>query len=291
MRKPKWLKTKLPGQGDFVQVRNTLRDLRLNTVCHEARCPNLGRCWAKGTATIMILGDICTRSCGFCSVSTGTPRGVDPDEPGNVAQAASELGLRYLVVTSVDRDDLDDQGASHFAKTIREVKRKGITIEVLVPDFSDRQDLIKIVIDEKPGVFGHNLETVKRITPEVRDRRSDYEISLNVLKTAKELDKNLLTKTGIMVGLGEEFDEVIDAIKDANRIGVAIFTIGQYLQPTRGQLPVKEYVDPSLFNRYRKVGEQLGLRVVAGPLVRSSYLAETVYKELRGQKEGNPKGE
>lgn len=281
MRKPAWLKTKLPGRGDFTQVRETLSELGLNTVCHEARCPNLGRCWARGTATVMILGEVCTRSCGFCSVKTGMPLPLDPDEPRRVAAAAKRLGLKYLVVTSVDRDDLDDRGASHFARTIDEVKKQGVMIEVLTPDLDGKRELIKLVVDENPDVFSHNLETVRRLTPKVRDQRSSYEKSLSTLRIAREEGEDLIMKTGIMVGLGENEDEVIETMADAKEAGVSIFTIGQYLQPTSDHLEVVEYVKPVYFNRFRQIGNELDIRVIAGPLVRSSYLAETIYEELR----------
>ncbi|HID32857.1 MAG TPA: lipoyl synthase [bacterium (Candidatus Stahlbacteria)] len=279
--RPVWLKTELPGRGEFVRVRKILKVLNLDTVCHEARCPNLGRCWADGTATIMILGSICTRSCRFCAVKTGRPKPVDPAEVTRVAEAVKDLAIKYLVLTSVDRDDLADGGASHFAETVRMVKKTGAKVEVLVPDFSCSDEAIEVVVRSGPDVFGHNLETVRRLNSTVRDRRCNYDISLSVLKKAKEMSPGLITKTGIMVGLGEAEQEVYETMVDAKRVGVQIFTIGQYLQPTKNHLPVKEYVEPGRFNRYLRQGSKLGLTVISGPLVRSSYKAHSVYQRLR----------
>jgi len=279
--KPSWLKTILPGRGEFRKVKGLLRRYRLNTVCEAARCPNLGRCWAKGTATVMILGSICTRSCGFCAVKTGRPEPVDPEEPERIATAASKLGLSYLVITSVDRDDLADLGASQFARVVELVRKQGVEVEVLVPDFDAKEELIKRVVDEGPQVFAHNLETVARLTPEVRDPRHSYDRSLEVLRIARRLKPGLITKTGLMVGLGEDEEEVIRAMRDARSAGVDIFTIGQYLQPTRNHLPVQAYIPPHTFSRYQRIGTELGLKVVSGPLVRSSYKAAEIYHQLR----------
>jgi lipoic acid synthetase len=283
--KPEWLRVRLPGAGEWPRVRSVLNRYGLHTVCQEALCPNLGACWGDGTATFLILGNLCTRSCRFCAVTTGKPDGTwDRSEPERVALAASELGLRYLVVTSVDRDDLDDGGASGFAATIQAVARISpqIFVEVLIPDFSGSNDALSIVVKANPAVLGHNVETVRRLTPLVRDRRSSYDRSLGVLSKSKELSSTLITKSGLMLGLGETDEEIVKTMVDLREAGCQIVTLGQYLQPSVDNLPVARYVEPAEFDRYRTIGLEMGFcEVVAGPLVRSSYRAHQAYEKAR----------
>ncbi len=288
LRKPPWLRIKVLYTDGMRETSRTIHSHGLHTVCEEARCPNIYECWGSKTATFLILGDICTRNCRFCSVAKGNPRGkVDTEEPIRVARAVKELGLRYVVVTSVDRDDLPDGGASVYAETIRSIRRlnPGTIIEVLIPDFSGSLEALKKVVDAKPNVLGHNIETVKRLTPVVRDRRAGYELSLKVLKAAKEIDPGIITKSGIMLGLGEEYEEVVDALRDLRRVDVDIVTIGQYLMPSPKHYPVIEYVSPDVFKKLEKEAYSLGFKYVAsGPRVRSSYLAGEYFIEkiLRG---------
>lgn len=284
--KPKWLKVKLPTGDVYRRVRGVLNSFGLHTVCQEALCPNLGECWGSGTATIMLLGEVCTRGCRFCGVETGNPRGsLDGSEPDRVAQAVSELGLSYVVLTSVDRDELPDGGASHFARTVRAIKAHDSSagIEVLIPDFSGDREALKEVVGSGADVLAHNLETVERLTPRVRDRRCSYQLSLGVLKTVKELDCVPYTKSSLLLGLGEEEAEVVKAMEDLGEAGVDVLTLGQYLQPTRKHLSVAQYVPPEQFNRYREIGLGMGFReVLSGPLVRSSYKAEETFLNLTG---------
>ncbi len=258
-----------------------MKGRRLATVCEEARCPNIGECWGGGTATIMVMGDTCTRGCRFCNVKTAkNPGALDPEEPKNVAKSLKELRLEYVVVTTVDRDDLPDQGAAHFAQILREIRAENphLRLETLAGDFQGRRDLLKVLLDsEAVDVFAHNIETVERLTPSVRDRRATYRQSLDVLRMAKEI-RPVVTKTSIMVGLGETREEVIQAMKDCLAEGVEIFTLGQYLQPSSWHLPVVEYISPEQFREYEKIGLELGFKFVAsGPLVRSSYKAGEVF--------------
>ncbi|MBM3314433.1 lipoyl synthase [candidate division WOR-3 bacterium] len=286
MRKPAWLRTRLPSGPEFGRVNERLRRHGLNTVCSAARCPNLHECWSAGTATFMILGDTCTRHCRFCATRTGNPGGVvDETEPERVAAAVAELGLRYVVLTSVDRDDLDDLGAGVFAAAVRHVRRvrPGAGVEVLTPDFGGREELVRQVTGAGPDVFGHNAETVERLTPEVRDRRASYRRSLDVLATAKRLAPQVVTKSGMMVGLGETDDEVHATMRDLRQAGCDIVTVGQYLQPDRRSLAVQRYVEPAGFDRYRAQALGMGFRAAyCGPLVRSSYHAAEVVKGARG---------
>lgn len=273
-RKPEWLKIKLPKGTNFIKVKSIVARYNLNTICTSGKCPNMGECWAEGTATLMILGEICTRSCKFCATQSGKPFPVDSSEPVNVAKSINLMGLKHAVITSVDRDDLIDKGAGHWAKTIREVKKMNpeITMEVLIPDFDGDPELIKRVIDAKPDIISHNLETVRRLTPLVRSR-AKYDLSLNVLKTIVEA--GVVSKSGIMVGLGETRDEVLETMDDLLAVGCRVFTIGQYLQPTKSHLTVEEYVHPDVFDEYRKIGLEKGFKYVeSAPLVRSSYHAE-----------------
>ncbi|MFL6491714.1 MAG: lipoyl synthase [Nitrososphaera sp.] len=275
-KKPKWLRIRLPSGENYVNIRQTIASLRLHTVCEEARCPNIGECWGGGTATIMIMGDVCTRGCRFCSVASGRPLYLDPDEPERVAKAIKEWGLRYVVITSVCRDDLQDGGASHIAKTIKAVKVQcpETIIEPLIPDFHGNIHAIENVANAGPEVISHNIETVARLSPLIRDARATYEQSLRVLKIIKDIDCKIYTKSSIMLGLGEMEEEVMEAAKDLRSAGVDIISIGQYLQPTSRHLPVKEYIAPEVFDSYKKNIEKMGFAyTVAGPFVRSSYKA------------------
>jgi lipoic acid synthetase len=273
-RKPEWLKIKLPKGTNFTQVKSIVASYNLHTICTSGKCPNMGECWAAGTATLMIMGEICTRSCKFCATQTGKPLPLDSEEPINVAKSIQLLGLKHAVITSVDRDDLPDKGAGHWAATLSEIKRvnPGTTMEVLIPDFDGDPRLIQLIIDVDPDIISHNLETVRRLTPLVRSR-AKYEVSLQVLRTIA--DSGVVPKSGIMVGLGETRDEVIETMDDLLAVGCKVFTIGQYLQPTKSHLPVEEYVHPDVFEEYRKIGLAKGFRnVESAPLVRSSYHAE-----------------
>ncbi len=286
-RHPDWLKVRLPGGGQYAEVRKLLKGLHLHTVCEEARCPNIGECWGVGTATVMILGDTCTRACRFCAVNTGDPQGkVDPLEPARVARAIARLGLKYVVITSVDRDDLPDGGASHFAETVRWIREfsPGTRVELLTPDFQGNVEALRTVVESRPDVLAQNIETVRRLTHVVRDRRAGYELTLFVLRTWKKMAPDILTKSSIMVGLGETDEEVIETLWDLREARVDIVTIGQYLRPTskRVHLPVARYVPPETFAWYREEALKMGfLEVFSGPLVRSSYRAERVFASAR----------
>lgn len=265
------------------RIRTVLRESRLSTVCEEARCPNLPACWGQGTATFMILGEICTRACRFCAVKHGKPAPPDPEEPERLASAAKALGLRYVVLTSVDRDDLPDGGASHFASCIRALKKAApnLRVEALIPDFSGQREALEKVVEAGPDVVGHNLETVRRLTPLVRDRRAGYKLSLFVLRTLKELSPKIFTKSSLLLGLGETEEEVEEALRDLREAGVDIVVLGQYLRPTSRELPVARYVPPEEFEAWRKRALSLGFRaVLSGPLVRTSFRASEVYEEL-----------
>lgn len=282
-RKPEWLRVQAPGGESYRGIKELLRGLTLHTVCEEARCPNVGECWGGGTATVMLMGDTCTRGCRFCAVKTGNPKGVlDPAEPLNTAVALEKLGLHYVVLTSVDRDDLDDGGADHFGRTVKAIKHRTpeLIVEVLIPDFKGDMAALKRIVDSGPDVVAHNLETVQRLTPQVRDRRATYEQSLQVLRALKQLQPEVYTKTSIMVGLGESPAEVRQAMSDARAAGVDVLTLGQYLRPSSKYLPVAEYVTPQQFDAYRDMGDALGFMYVAsGPLVRSSYRAGEFFLE------------
>lgn len=274
-RRPDWLRVKLPSGKNFREVADIIRDHKLNTVCSEARCPNMGECWGAGTATFMILGDVCTRSCAFCAIKTGRPvQGLDWDEPNRVARAAKLMKLQHAVITSVNRDERKDGGAPIFAETIRLLREEipGITIEVLIPDFRGVWEALQYVIDAKPEVLNHNLETVPRLYKTVRPQ-AKYPRSLELLKMCKEA--GLRTKTGIMVGLGETEEEVFKLMDDVVEVGLDVLTIGQYMQPTKMHHPVLEWIHPDQFARYKEIGESKGIgHVESGPLVRSSYHAE-----------------
>ena len=280
LERPEWLKVRLNTTGEYEDVRRMMRRLSLVTVCEEARCPNIHECWARErTATFMLLGDVCTRHCGFCAVGKGRPGAVDPDEPGRVAEAAAELHLSHAVVTSVNRDDLPDGGAAHFAATIRAIRRRnpGCTVEVLIPDFQGDATALDAVLDEAPEILNHNMETVARLYRRVRPD-AGYAQSLELIaRTARRRDRdglNLRTKSGVMVGLGETLDEVVALLEDLRASGCDIATIGQYLQPHERRLPIERYYSPEEFDDLRRRGEALGFsRVESGPLVRSSYHA------------------
>lgn len=273
-RKPSWLRVKLPIGEDYRKVRNLVSENKLHTICESGNCPNMGECWGAGTATFMILGNICTRSCGFCAVATGRPSVVDLNEPERVADSVSLMKVKHCVITSVDRDDLKDGGASVWVETIRAIRRKSpkITMETLIPDFQGKWDNLKLVIAEKPEVISHNLETVKRLTKQVRIQ-AKYERSLDVLKMIAETGVH--AKSGLMLGLGETKEEVVEAMQDLRNSGVVILTLGQYLQPTKKHLAIAEFIHPDIFAEYKETGLKMGFRYVeSGPLVRSSYHAE-----------------
>ncbi len=274
VQRPEWLKVKAPGGDKFAEVKNMMRSKSLHTVCEEAHCPNMAECWNCGTATFMILGDTCVRNCKFCAVNSGCPLPPDPDEPKNLAETIMQMKLRHAVITSVTRDDLADSGAKFWAEVIRECKavNPNLTLEVLIPDLKGNRDLLQIIFNEKPDVLNHNIETMPRLYKTVRPQ-ADYEQSLRVLSYAKQA--GLKTKSGIMVGLGETKDEIIEVMKDLLANKVDIMTIGQYLQPTKEHIPVERYVHPDEFAEYQKIGLELGFEFVeSAPLVRSSYHAE-----------------
>ena len=276
-RLPDWLRLQLPTSGTFSRTRSLLDELKLHTVCESAKCPNHWECWSKGTATFRIAGDRCTRACGFCAVSTAKPLALEVDEPERVAEATRRMKLKHVVITAVARDDLKDGGAEHFQKTIKAVRRlnPGIVIEVLVPDFNDNEAAIEMVLAAEPEIYNHNLETVRRLTPSVR-HRATYDRSLSVLATVKaRRSKGIYTKSGIMLGLGENEEEVLVAMEDLRRAKCDILTLGQYLQPTLKHLPVVEFVSPEQFAAYGNVARSMGfVHVASGPLVRSSYHAD-----------------
>ena len=278
-RIPEWLRLKLPTENTFGQTRNLLNDLRLHTVCESAKCPNHWECWSKGTATFMIAGDRCTRACGFCAVTTARPFALEADEPARVAEAARRMHLKHVVITAVARDDLIDGGAEHFRQTIEAVRsvNPGIVIEVLVPDFLDRDTSIDAVLSANPRIFNHNLETVRRLTPTVRSRAT-YDRSLSVLRKVKaKCGETIYTKSGLMLGLGETEDEIFTAMDDLREAQCDILTLGQYLQPTLKHLPVVEYVSPDRFIAYGERARSMGfVHVASGPMVRSSYHADEV---------------
>ena len=282
IRKPVWLRVRAPAGENYTKVKQSLRSLNLHTVCEEARCPNISECWGTGTATIMIMGDICSRGCRFCAINSGKPVLLDASEPERVAKAIKEWRLRYVVITSVCRDDLDDGGAEHIAKTIKAIKLlcPTIIVESLIPDFRGDDGSIKKIVKSKPEVISHNIETVPRLTPKVRDARASYEQSLLVLKKIKDINSLIYTKSSIMLGLGESEEEVIQTIMDLRSVGVSILTIGQYLQPTPKHLPLIEFIAPEKFSWFREIAERMGFVYVAsGPLVRSSYRAGEFFLE------------
>lgn len=283
--KPPWLKVRAPAGPRYLELKKTLRGLDLHTVCEEARCPNVGECWAAGTATVMLLGHTCTRGCRFCAVTTGNPRGaVDPREPQHVARAIAKLGLRYVVLTMVDRDDLLDGGADHVAETVLALRNHQPTalVEVLVSDFTGQRAHVARVLESQPHVFAHNVEVTRRLTPTIRDPRCSYDRSLSVLDMAKDLAPRGLTKSSIMVGVGETQEEVFETLRDLRSARVDVATLGQYLRPTEKHAPVARYVSPDEFAEYERYGLDLGFQYVAsGPLVRSSYHAAEAFVAAR----------
>ena len=285
LRKPEWLKVQLPTGKHYKTLLQDVKAHGLNTVCQESKCPNIGECWNRSTATLMILGNICTRACRFCAVDTGNPKGwIDPLEPSNVAETVSLMALDYVVLTSVDRDDLPDGGARHIAHCVTQTKAKNpkVLIEVLSPDFSGSTASLDLLLQSELDVFSHNIETVERLTSLVRDPRAGYRQSLDVLMHAYE--NNIITKSGMMLGLGETDDEIITTLRDLRSVGVSLMTLGQYLQPTKYHLDVARFVSPVEFNRYKEIGLGMGFKeIVAGPLVRSSYRAEQSFLNLLNQ--------
>ncbi|MBD5212163.1 MAG: lipoyl synthase [Bacteroidales bacterium] len=273
-RKPDWLKIKLPRGFKTSQVVGLLNEKHLHTICSSGMCPNRGECWGAGTATFMIGGNVCTRSCKFCNVATGKPEPLNRREIDDIVKSVKELGLKHIVITSVDRDDLPDCGASHWADMIRTLKREcpGVTMEVLIPDFKGNLDLVDVVIAERPDIISHNMETVRRLTPEVRCFAT-YETSLNVIRHIAK--SGIRSKSGIMLGLGETREEIIQTMDDLREVGCEVMTIGQYLQPTKEHYPIQEYVHPDVFEEYRLIGKEKGFRhIESAPMVRSSYHAE-----------------
>lgn len=281
--KPPWLKVKAPGGPRYAGLKQRARRLKLATVCEEARCPNIGECWSIGTGTFMLMGDTCTRGCRFCAINTAKrPPALDPEEPRNIAEAVAEMGLSYVVLTSVNRDELPDGGAGHLAACLRAIKDESpdVLLEMLIPDFMGDFDALRLVVDSPIAVLAHNVETVERLTPSVRDPRASYRQSLEVLAMAKKMRPEVLTKTSLMVGLGETAEEVEQAIDDARAVDVDIITFGQYLRPTHKHLPVVEFIHPKTFERYAEKARELGFGYVAsGPLVRSSYRAGELFIE------------
>lgn len=284
-RLPPWLKRPVPAGRAMIETRKLINGLKLNTVCVEARCPNLTECWSRRTATFMILGEKCTRSCKFCAVSTARPDPPDPDEPGRLAEAAAHLGLKHVVITSVARDDLDDEGAGHFAACIRSVKEAmpGVSVEVLTPDFHARPECVRAVLDAEPEVFNHNVETVPSLHRRVRPQ-AKYPRSLETLRVSQDLRPDITTKSGVMVGLGETRAELVQVFRDLRGIGCDLLTIGQYLRPMQSarHVPVEKFYTPEEFEELGRIAEELGFRGVAsGPFVRSSYFAETLYRDVQ----------
>lgn len=277
LKKPDWLKVRAPGGDNYLRIKDMLGDLKLATVCQEAKCPNMGECWSGGTATFMLMGEVCTRGCKFCHIKTGNPKGkLDPLEPEKVGYSIAQMDLEYVVITSVDRDDLPDQGASHFARTIRTIKKLDpeLIVEILTPDFRGEDHLIEQLTLALPDVFAHNVETVERLQKSVRDPRANYAQSLHVLAHVKKVDPTRYTKTSLMLGLGETDEEILQTLKDLRQIDCDVVTFGQYLQPTPRHLKVIEYITPQKFEYWQKTAEDMGfLYVASGPLVRSSYRA------------------
>lgn len=282
-KKPDWIRVKLPNNPVFWSTKSLVSDLRLHTVCEEAQCPNRWECWGQGTATFMIAGDRCTRACGFCAVKTAKPFALEDDEPQRVAEATKRMKLKHIVITAVARDDVADGGAEHFAQTIHAVREvnPSIVIEILVPDFNGKNDALQTVMDARPHIFNHNLETVERLTPLVRSR-AKYQRSLEVLAKAKEMGGNrVATKSGIMLGLGETEPEIFQSMDDLREHDVTVLTMGQYLRPSENHLPVVDYIHPDIFAQYKEIAEKKGfLHVASGPLVRSSYHAADFKPEL-----------
>ena len=275
-RLPEWFKVRMPGGPNYLHLREQLRTEQLHTVCEEAHCPNIGECWERGTATFMILGDICTRACAYCAVTTGVPQGLDLGEPVRLAKTVERLGLKYAVITSVNRDDLPDGGSFIFAQCVAQIRRRtpDCKIEVLIPDFEGNWDALATVVDARPDTVNHNIETVRRVFRRVRPR-GDYDQSLDLIHRAKQLDTDAVTKSGMMVGLGETWDEIAETMRDLRSVDCDLLTIGQYLRPSAKHAPLAKWYTPAEFDELRREGEAMGFRHVAsGPLVRSSYHAD-----------------
>lgn len=286
-KRPDWLKVRLPAGPRYIELKDMMRTMDLHTVCEEARCPNIGECWGHGTATFMILGDVCTRACRYCAVTSGKPTTLDLAEPRRVAEAVQKMALRHAVVTSVDRDDLPDFGAGLFAATIRKIHELNpeCAVEVLTPDFQGSNEALEVVMEAKPEIFNHNIETVRRVFRRVRPGRSKYDVSLDVLAAAKEMYPDGLTKSGVMVGLGETMEELVETMQDLRRSNVDILTIGQYLRPTAKHVEIDRYYHPDEFAQLREEGFALGFsHVESGPLVRSSYHAHEQSDALRARR-------
>lgn len=284
LRKPEWLKIKISGGKEYVELKQLVEKQHLHTICSSGKCPNIAECWSKGAATFMILGEICTRSCKFCATKTGRPLPIDEKEPIAIAQSVKAMKLKHTVITSVDRDDLIDGGANHWAKTVAEIRKlmPETIIEILIPDFDANSNMIKIIIDSKPNIISHNIETVKRLTPEVRSK-AKYDVSLKTLQIIS--NSGILTKSGLMVGIGETKNEVEETIIDLYHSGCRILTIGQYLQPTINNIEVQRYVHPDEFADYKLFALNVGFKQVeSGPLVRSSYMAEHSFENLNDKK-------
>ena len=282
-QKPRWLRAKMPSGKGYSKTHNIVKEHRLSTVCEESMCPNIGECWNAGTATIMVLGSVCTRACRFCAVDTGNPKGwIDPEEPYNTGRAVNLMRLEYVVITSVDRDDLEDGGAAHYAECVKEIKKQNpnTAVEALTPDFDGVEAHVELVVDSGLDVFAQNVETVRRLTHPVRDPRAGYEQTIEVLRHAKQHRPDVLTKTSLMLGLGEQDEEISATMADLREAGVDILTLGQYLRPTPNHLAVERFVSPQEFDEYRNAGLEMGFfEVVAGPMVRSSYRAEQVLQK------------
>ena len=289
LRKPAWIKSQIPSGKNYYFIKSMLKNLKLSTVCESAACPNIGECWSGGTATLMLMGDICTRGCRFCNVKTGNPKGqLDEKEPEKVAFTLSRLNLNYVVLTSVDRDDLEDEGSGHFAKTISLLKKRlpRLMIEVLTPDFKGKEELIQKIILAKPDVFAHNIETVEKLSPQIRDPRASYKQSLKVLEFVKRQKPAIYTKSSVMLGLGESQPEVLSALKDLRNVGCDVITFGQYLRPQKRHWPVKRFVPPQEFNNWKEIAEDMGFVYCAsGPMVRSSYRAGEYFMSALIQKQ------
>ena len=280
--KPGYVKVNIPSGKNYISIKNNLMEKNLHTVCQEARCPNIAECWDSGTATFMILGSNCSRGCRFCSVTHGGMLPVDPEEPAKVRDSVIAMNLKYAVITSVDRDDLTDQGSVHYSRVIKEVRMAGVLVEALIPDFTGREDLLENILLSNPDVLAHNVETVRRLTPMIRDHRANYEQSLKVLKYFKERNNTLITKSSIMLGHGELDHEVEETMDDLRSVGVDILTIGQYLRPSKRQIEVTEYCSMERFKMFEKIGYEKGFSFVAsGPLVRTSYKAAEAWASRR----------
>lgn len=282
-RLPPWLKVKMPGGPNFVDLKGLISNAELHTVCEEAHCPNIGECWERRSATFMILGDVCTRRCHYCAVTTGRPAQVDIKEPERLARTVKRLGLKYCVITSVNRDDLQDGGAFIFALCVKRIREEvpNCSLEVLIPDFDKSEVGLRKIVRAKPDVINHNIESTKRVFPRVRPR-GDYLGSLSLLKKVKDMDPHIVTKSGIIIGLGEEWSEIVDTMRDLRNVGCDLLTVGQYLRPSARHIPVTKFYRPEEFQDLREIGESLGFKSVAsGPLVRSSYRADEQYAAAR----------